>query len=185
MIRISVVFLLGTACLASAQAPNPGFVSPDTKLNQSGSPAPSQTNNTDKLFLQLALSGNSVELSMAEQAEKYAKSDRFKSFVSRMRNDHGRMAEKLKALANAVRLPPPPVPPAPPPVESEAAYWQSQIIDHQKMIQLLSWEIGSGEYVELQNYAQQMLPVILQHLDQAREGQQQYLAKKLHVARSD
>ncbi len=58
-------------------------------------------------------------------------------------------------------------------------------MDHQKMVQMLSWEIGSGEYVDLQNYAEQMLPVILQHLDQAREGQQQYLAKKLRTAPSD
>lgn len=108
-----------------------------------------------------------------------------KSFVLRMKNDHGPMADKLKELASAVRLPRPAVQPAPPPVDSEAAYWQSQIIDHQKMAQLLSWEIGSGEYVELQKYAEQMLPVILQHLEQAREGQQQYLAKKLHVIQSD
>jgi len=185
LIRISVVFLLGTACLASAQAPNPGFVPPDTKLNQSGSPAPSQTNNTDKLFLQLALSGNSAELSLAEKAKKYARSDRMKSFVLRMKNDHGPMADKLKELASAVKLPPPAVQPAPTPVDSEAAYWQSQIIDHQKMVQLLSWEIGSGEYVELQSYAQQMLPVILQHLDQARQGQQEYLTKQGGVKRSD
>lgn len=185
LIRISIVFLLGTACLASAQAPNPGLVSPDTKLNESGLPVPSQTNNTDKLFLHLAISGNSAELSLAEKAKKYAGSDRMKSFVLRMKNDHGPMADKLKELAGAVKLPPPAVPPAPPPVDSEAAYWQSQIIDHQKMVQLLSWEIGSGEYVELQNYAQQMMPVILQHLDLARERQQQYLTKQGHLKRSD
>jgi len=53
------------------------------------------------------------------------------------------------------------------------------------MVQLLSWEIGSGEYVELQTYAQQMLPVILQHLHEAKEGQQEYLARKSRVTRSD
>ncbi|MGH6773226.1 MULTISPECIES: DUF4142 domain-containing protein [Brucella] len=114
LVRISVVFLLGTACLPSAHAPNPGFVSPDTKLKQSGSPAPSQTNNTDDLFLQLALSGNSTELSLAEKAEKYAKSDTLRSFLLRMRNDHGPMANKLNALASAVKLPLSAVQPAPP-----------------------------------------------------------------------
>lgn len=185
LVRFSIVFLLGTACLASAQTPNPSFVSPDTRLNESGLPVPSQMNNTDKLFLHLALSGNSAELSLAEKAKKYAVSDRMKSFALRMKNDHGPMADKLKELASVVKLPPPAVQPATPPVDSEAAYWQSQIIDHQKMVQLLAWEIGSGEYVELQNYAQQMLPVMLQHLDQAREGQQEYYAKKLDAARSD
>lgn len=185
LIRISVVCLLGTACLASAQAPNPGFVSPDTKLTQSGSPAPSQTNNTDKLFLQLAVSGNATELSLAEKAQKYAESDTLKSFLSRMKSDHGPMADKLEALASSVKLPPPAVQAPPLPVDNEASYWQSQITDHQKMVQLLSWEIGSGEYVELQTYAQQMLPVILQHLLEAKEGQQEYLARKSRVTRSD
>lgn len=176
--RISLALLLGTASLASAQAPNPGFVSPDTNINQSGLPAPSQTNNTDKLFLQLALAGNSTELSLAEKAETYADSDTLKAFLKRIQNDHGPMADKLKALADAVKLPPAAVPPAPPPVDNEAAYWQSQITDHQKMVQLLSWEIGSGEYAELQDYAREILPVVLQHLDQAREGQRQFLEQQ-------
>lgn len=185
LVRLSIVFLLGTGCLASAQAPNPGFVSPDTRLNESGLPVPSQTNNTDKLFLQLALSRNSTELALTEQAEKYAKSDTLKSFMLGMRNDHGRMAEKLEALANAVKIPPPSAHPAPPPIDGEAAYWQSQVIDHQKMVQLLSWETGAGEYTELQIYAQQMLPVILHHLNRAREGQQEYLTKQGLLKRSD
>jgi putative membrane protein len=50
-------------------------------------------------------------------------------------------------------------------------YLQGQIADHQKTAQLLEYEIGSGQHLELKNFASQVLPVVLQHRRSAQSIQ--------------
>jgi putative membrane protein len=42
------------------------------------------------------------------------------------------------------------------------------VTDHQKTAQLLEWEIGSGENAELQKFASDILPIVLEHSEMAR-----------------
>ena len=52
-------------------------------------------------------------------------------------------------------------------VASGLTYMRAQIVDHQKTSQLLQWEIGSGEDAEMQRFAADTLPTVLEHLAQA------------------
>jgi putative membrane protein len=49
--------------------------------------------------------------------------------------------------------------------------------DHQKAAQLLEWEIGSGQDTQLKSFAAETLPVVLQHLQMARNLQAQMTGK--------
>ncbi|TIT42294.1 MAG: DUF4142 domain-containing protein, partial [Mesorhizobium sp.] len=51
----------------------------------------------------------------------------------------------------------------------DIAYISGQITDHQKTVQLLEWEIGSGQDADLQHFASETLPTVLDHLQLARD----------------
>ena len=50
----------------------------------------------------------------------------------------------------------------------DLAYMRGQVVDHQKTAQLLVWEIGQGQNAELQRFAAETLPTVLEHLGMAR-----------------
>lgn len=49
-----------------------------------------------------------------------------------------------------------------------------QVAEHQKTAQLLAWEIGQGHNAEIQRFASETLPTVLEHLRQARDLATQY-----------
>jgi putative membrane protein len=53
------------------------------------------------------------------------------------------------------------------------------VADHQKTAQLLEYEIGSGQDVELKSFASATLPVVLEHLRGAQEIQAELTGKAL------
>jgi putative membrane protein len=55
--------------------------------------------------------------------------------------------------------------------EFDLAYLQGQVVEHQKAVQLVEYEIGSGQDVELKNFAAEILPAVLQHLRSAQDLQ--------------
>ena len=60
---------------------------------------------------------------------------------------------------------------SPPGAEFDLAYVRGQVVDHQKAVQLLEYEIGSGQDVELKSFAAEILPIVLQHLRTAQDLQ--------------
>jgi putative membrane protein len=174
--------LLGVALLAApaaAQMGNPGFMAAGTKLDPSGAPAPHQPNNTDKLFVQLVGEGGLAEVALADLAVGKAATESVKGFAQRMQADHGAANEKLADLAKAAGIDPPTgldgehqamlhdldgmaV------ADFELAYMRGQVVDHQKTVQLLEWEVGSGQEPDLQRFAGEVLPTVLDHLAMAR-----------------
>jgi putative membrane protein len=50
----------------------------------------------------------------------------------------------------------------------DLAYMQAQIVDHQKTIILLQYEIGQGQNAGLQRFAAETLPAVLAHLEAAK-----------------
>jgi putative membrane protein len=50
----------------------------------------------------------------------------------------------------------------------DIAYMRAQVQDHQKAAQLLEWEIGSGQDMELVHFASETLPEVLDHLQMAQ-----------------
>ena len=108
-----------------------------------------------------------------------AESSDVKQFARRMVDDHTKTNDRVKAIAEKSKIPLPEGPDEEhKKVRSElekldgkafdVSYLQTQITDHQKTAQLLSWEIGSGQDAELQRLAAETLPTVLDHLGMAR-----------------
>ncbi|MBV8092542.1 MAG: DUF4142 domain-containing protein, partial [Acetobacteraceae bacterium] len=57
--------------------------------------------------------------------------------------------------------------------EFDSVYIAAQIQDHQRTIQLLEYEIGSGQDPDLKAFASQTLPIVIQHLQMAQALQAQ------------
>jgi putative membrane protein len=63
--------------------------------------------------------------------------------------------------------------------EFDLAYVEAQVADHQKTAQLLEYEIGSGQDVELKSFASDTLPVVLEHMRAAQKIQAELTGKAL------
>jgi putative membrane protein len=170
---------------ALAQIGNPAGVAAGTQQATPGMPAPHETNNTDRLFTRLATTGGKAEVQFAQLAEQKASANSVKEFARMMIDDHGKANEKLTELAKAADIP---LPAGLDPdhqaardklekltgADFDTAYILGQIEDHQKTVQLLQWEIGSGQNATLQKFAAETLPVVLMHLRHA-----QFIASEL------
>jgi putative membrane protein len=168
-----------TATSAVARMGNPGFWGADTRMEKPGVPAPHQTNNTDRLFAQLAAAGGMAEVEFAKMTLQKSKAKSIKDFADMMTKDHGAANDKLRELAEAAKIP---LPEDVTPDHKEArkrldglegaaydvAYIKNQIVDHQKTALLLQWEINSGEDAQLQRFAADTLPKVLHHLQAAQ-----------------
>ncbi|MDW9547112.1 DUF4142 domain-containing protein [Sinorhizobium meliloti] len=164
---------------ASAQIGNPAGLDADTKMSEPGVPAPHQTNNQDRLFARLAAAGGMAEVDLGKLAAGKSETGAVKDFANRMVTDHDAANDKLKQLAEAARMPLPEKPDAEHAAIKERlqslsgeafdiAYIKAEIVDHQKTSLLLQWEISLGEDAELQRFAAETLPGVLQHLESAR-----------------
>jgi putative membrane protein len=180
-----LVKFTAAACLtlmpmpAPAQMGNPGFMAPDTRIEEGGMPATDQTNTTDVLFVRLVAEGGLAEVSFAELASEVAAAPSVKEFAEKMVADHSAANDKLTAIAGESGLAVP--------VELNAehaalrenldsldgaafdlTYMRTQVVEHQKTAQLLEWEINSGQHAPLQRLAAETLPKVLEHLAMAR-----------------
>ena len=105
-----------------------------------------------------------------------------------MIEDHGQANERLISIAKEAGIP------VPDDLDQEhkamrdalqamsgpgfdLTYIQGQVADHQKTAQLLEHEIGSGQQVELKNFAAETLPIVLAHLRSAQELQAEMTGK--------
>lgn len=166
--------------VANAQIGNPGFMSPDTKFNASGIPAPKQPNASDKLFAQLATAGGLAEVSFAQLAVDKAQASAVGEYAQRMKDDHSAANKNLASIADDNNVP---LPKELNPehaamrdqfkklngADFDLAYMRGQVVNHQKTATLLIWEIGSGQDAKLQQFATATLPTVLEHLRLARE----------------
>jgi putative membrane protein len=174
--------LAGAGCAAMpahAQFGNPGFQVPGTVQAQPGVPAPNPYNTVDRLFVKLLGAGNAGEVALAKLADAKASRTGTRGFARRMAQDHGQAAPRLAAVARTMNLPATPESDADQKATHarlealqgpafDAAYLQSQLIDHQKTVQLLVWQIGQGQDAALQAFAKELLPTVMDHLREAQ-----------------
>lgn len=172
---VRVAAMLAAAMPLHAQIANPGGATPTQNPTQPGVPPPQQVNNTDRLFVLLVGAGGLGEVELARLAESKAAAPGVKQFAQRMVQDHGRGNAYLVELAGRAGVT---VPNEPGPDEKatqqqlrtlqgpsfDLAYLRSQLVDHQKTVQLLEWEAGQGQNADLQRYAMTMLPDVMAHL---------------------
>jgi putative membrane protein len=177
--------LAATACAtlfvssALAQFGNPAGVAPGTPQSAPGIPTPHYTNTQDVLFARLSAAGGMAEIELGKLAERKAANSSVKTFARRMVEDHTKANEQLVILAKQAGIAlPSELDPDHKAMKAtleqvsgaafDLVFMQGQVIDHQKTVTLLIWEIGQGQETELQRFAAATLPIVLEHLEHAK-----------------
>jgi len=180
---LSVAMLLGVGTVVEAADPkvasaNPTFANPDTPGLLEGKPADA-ANITDVVFLKQLAIGGKAEVELGKLARERNAAPGVESFAERMVKDHGEANAKLASLARSARVE------LPRELDAEHAaargelsalrgtefdlkYIDAQIKDHQKAVQLLVHEIGSGQHAGVRQLAADTLPGVLEHLEMAK-----------------
>jgi putative membrane protein len=178
-----VMMVASAVCLAlpaAAQIGNPAGMAPATPLAEPGKPAPHQMNTQDRLFTHLAANGGMAEVELAKLAAQRAQSEKVKQFARMMQDDHGKANNQLGDLAKKANVPlPNELSPDQKAMHDElartqgaqfdTAYMQVQLVEHQKTVLLMEWEISFGQDADLQRFAAAMLPSVLRHLQVAQD----------------
>lgn len=177
LFAVVLVVLPWQAC---AQIGNPAGLAPDTQMEKAGTPAPNQSNYQDRLFAQIAAVGGLAEVDLGKLAASNTTNADVKQFAQHMVDDHQKANDKLKSIAQKGNIS------LPTKIDAEhsrtradleklsghqfeRAYLTAQVVEHQKTAQLLAWEIGQGQNPELQRFASETLPAVLEHLRLARD----------------
>jgi putative membrane protein len=167
---VSIIAVL-LAAPALAQNGNPGFM-----VLGAG---PDQPNPSDRVFVHAATMGGMAEVEFGRLAEQRGQSEAVKDFARRMVEDHSKANDRLTGLAeeDGIAVPAELHPRQKAKRDLLAAargelfdliYVQGQVADHQKAVQLLEYEIGSGQDTDLKSFAEETLPIVLQHLQMAK-----------------
>jgi putative membrane protein len=158
---------------------NQGFAAPGTKERAPGMPAPHQANLPDQVFVTRATRGGAAEIELARLAEQKTRSEPVRQFARQLIKDHSQANEALARLADEDGVP------APDQLDAEhrrvrdalgslagpefdIEYLRTQVQNHQRMAQLLQYEIGSGADVQVRDFASGALPQVFVHLAIAR-----------------
>lgn len=172
---LSLVSLLA-AGPALAQLGNPAAMAPGTTPQQQpGTVPPHEPNTQDRLFVQLMASAGLGEVAAADLALSTSRNEPVRTFAQQMKQSHGDANAALGRIAQAARVPVPDEPMGDQkamlerlhgldPVRFDAAYLQAQLVEHQKAVQLLLWEIDLGQDPSLTQFAKATLPEVMQHL---------------------
>jgi putative membrane protein len=175
----ALLIMLVLCVPAVAQTANPAFTPSGTPSQKPGVPAPHQLNTSDRTFVHQLAIGNMAEIELAKLAQQKASGEPIKNFAQMMVNDHQEAGRRLADLANAASLQ------LPSGLDGEhralrehleqvsgtafdVAYAQAQLQDHQRTLQLLEYEIGSGQDEALRSFAAESLPQIRKHLEMAQ-----------------
>ena len=159
---------------------NPGGLSPDTPGKEMGQPAPTGSNTQDKLFVRQAALGGRAEVELGKMAQKKASTDSVRQFAQHMVDAHSKNSQQLMRIGKGMN---PELPKGLDPEHQrirdelsrksgkdfDVAYIASQVQDHQRTANLLQWHISAGQNEALKEYSMQTLPVVMEHLDLAKE----------------
>lgn len=174
---LATLALLATP--AAAQSGNPAGMQPGTPEIKPGVPKAHHPNTQDRLFIQLATNGGRAEVAMARLAQARATNGRVKELAKMMIEDHSKANDQLAELAKKADVPLPTALGRDHRVEQarlermqgarfELAYVRAQLVNHQKTVQLLEWEILAGQDPALKQHASLTLPVVFHHLQMAQ-----------------
>jgi putative membrane protein len=191
LLRLAVgayLSLIPTAYAADTGLGNPGFTTPSAPQTAPGMPAPNVVNTDDRLFIREATIGGRAEVQLGELAISKGQNRMVVQFARQMVADHQAANRQLTDLAMRLGIP------QPDQLDSDhrdlmaklegltgrtfdLEYIASQIVDHQSTVQLLEWEIGSGENDQLKSFAGDLLPRVMNHLQMARAVQDGLLGR--------
>jgi len=135
---------------------------------------------TDQTFAKEAARGGMAEIQLGKLAESNGSSEAVKTFGTRMIAEHTKAADKLKQAAEQehITLPTDLAPKDQATYDSLAklngaefdrAYAQDMVKDHQQDLRDFQHEANQGNDDVIKAFAADTLPMIQQHLDQAKE----------------
>jgi putative membrane protein len=171
--------LLTTASIVAVLVAAPAFAQPGNPAFMVLGLGPDKPNPSDRVFVHAAAMGGMAEVELGRLAEQQGQSEAVKNFARRMVEDHGKANERLTGLAeeDGIALPAGLHPKQQAERDLLAAasgelfdlmYVRGQVADHQKTVQLLEYEIGAGQDADLKSFAEETLPIVLQHLEMAK-----------------
>lgn len=141
----------------------------------------------EKSFIKEAASGGMMEVELGQLAKEKAKSQEVKDFAQRMVTDHGKANEELKSLVgNKMELPTKLEHKHKSMVDKlskltgdqfDKEYAKDMVKDHKKDVEKFRKESKKVKDPQLKAWIDKTLPVLEQHLQQAKE-----MAQKLGVA---
>jgi putative membrane protein len=178
LVLVSSCALLATASFAQEGA-NPAGMSPDTPGKEAAQPAPEGSNTQDKLFVRQAALGGRAEVELSKIAQKKASNASVREFADRMVEVHSKSNQQLLRVGRGLNPDlPKDLDPEHQTVRNELqkasgqsfdiAYISAQIQDHQRTANLLQWHISTGQNEALKKYSMETLPVVMDHLEQAK-----------------
>lgn len=150
----ATVGLLSFAALVTAQNPTQG----------------SSLDAKDKTFMRKAAKGGMMEVAMGKLAAQNGQSDDVKSFGKRMVTDHSGANDELKSIAAKKGVPLPSKEPTEK-WDSDKAYMDMMVKDHEKDLAEFQEEANTGTDPDVKKFAEDTAKVVREHLDLAKETQ--------------
>ncbi len=134
----------------------------------------------DKMFLKKASAGNVAEIKTAQLALQKSNNDQVKQFAQKMIDDHTKLNDQAKPVAQQLNMTPPT---EPMPKEQamytklqgmsgdsfDKAYMKGMVKDHEEDLKEFKKEASSGKDQQVKDLAQQGEPIIQGHLDMAKQ----------------
>jgi putative membrane protein len=146
-----------------------------------------QVAEVDRDFAAEAAQGGLIEVRLGELAEQQAKSTNVKDFGQRMVEDHGQASDKLKQIAEqkGIELPQDLSKDAQATYEElqgksgaefDQAYMDEMVSDHEDAVTAFEDYVENAKDTELRSFAEETLPTLKEHLEQAKQTQEQVAA---------
>jgi len=173
---------------------NHGVAAPGTKEQTAGLPAPHQANLPDQVFIIQATLRNAAVIELERLAEQKASRDAARAFTREAIRDHLQTEDTLSKLAEGGGIT---IPEQLDDVELrrirdalgglsgpefDIEYLRMQIQNHQRLAQLMEYEIGSGEDAQVRRFASDTLPWLFMHLATDRDVLDQISRQNPQVA---
>jgi putative membrane protein len=163
---------------------NPGQTTQGSRSTTATTPDATMGKNADSTFAMKAAAGGMAEVKFGQLAQQKASNPAVKQFGERMVTDHSKANSQLKSVAskNDITLPsgldakdqatydklsklsgP----------EFDRAYMKDMVSDHEKDVSDFKREANTGKNSDIKNFASQTLPTLQEHLQMARQTEQQ------------
>lgn len=144
--------------------------------------APAAVSSHDVLFVMDAAMSNLAEIQLAQLALEQSTDEDVRAFAQDMVTDHSSSLADLVTRAQAAGIAMPDnltngIPTLPPNDTADRSggafdvtYMKGQVLAHQRTIALYAAEAKNGGDADLQAYATQTLPTLMEHLQEAKQA---------------
>jgi len=151
--------------------------------NSDGSSSNGKLSTADRQFVTKAAQGGMAEVELGQLATQKAQSEQVKQFGQRMVDDHTKANDQLKQVASRENITLPTGLDAKDQAlkdhleklsgaQFDKVYMQHMVTDHKKDIAAFQKEATSGQNEQVKQFAQQTLPTLQSHLQQAQQTDQ-------------